>query len=239
MVQLMMTTGMTIKSLYPRALFATLLLSLTLSLGCGKGGEAPHLDGALTASLQRSEPYLPFQVASRIEVLETGDFYPCSDCHDDQVSNPKIRELEEEHDDIATEHGGGRFWCLTCHHPEDKDTLINMKGEVVSFDESFQLCGQCHYKNERDFYTGAHGKRTGSWQADRTLTTCVECHDPHSPSIKQRKALSPPPVRTGLSLQHKEGHAHEAPWDKILHSRMKTYGAAFFQTPQSSKKTEQ
>lgn len=146
------------------------------------------------------EAFPPFVVDSRADVLEDNGNYPCTDCHDedDQKSNPKIRELEEEHEDLNLVHGKGRFWCLTCHASENRDTLTSLKKQEISFDDSYLLCGQCHFQRQKDFFMGAHGKRKDSWQGEKKLTQCTECHNPHVPKIKDRPPVAVPKVRTGL-----------------------------------------
>jgi len=164
------------------------------------------------------EQYPPFTVSARIPVLEDEGLYPCSDCHDGDfvVSNPTVRELVEMHDtsEVKLQHGGGRFWCLTCHHSEDRDSLASLKGQPISFDESFLLCGQCHFDRQQDFFKGAHGKRLGNWQGERLVEVCTGCHDPHEPAIKPRKPFAPPAIRAGLSPAPPSHHTVKMPWEK-------------------------
>lgn len=151
--------------------------------------------------------YPPMSVKSRIEVLSEGDYYPCSDCHDEsQPPNPEVRELEDDHDTIALRHGKGQFWCLTCHNKDNRDELVSLKGKSISFDESFLLCGQCHFQRQKDFFFGGHGKRVESWQGEKVLTPCTECHNPHSPSFKPRKPFAAPRVRKGLESHQVKPH---------------------------------
>ena len=136
-----------------------------------------------------------FTVPLRKEDLE---YYPCAECHEDEPGNPKERILEEEHEDVRLEHGGGRFWCLTCHGSKDKNTLTSLKGLAIDFDQAFLLCGQCHFQRQKDWYFGGHGKRIGTWQKPRVIYSCPKCHDPHSPSIKPFVPAPPPLARAGL-----------------------------------------
>ena len=178
--------------------------------------EAPPVPAQLADPRQILEDYPPLAVSERIPVLEEEGLYPCSDCHDGDfvVSNPTVRVLEEMHDEIELSHGGGRFWCLTCHHPEDRDTLTSLKAQTISFDESFLLCGQCHYERQRDFFTGAHGKRLGGWQGERTIEACTGCHNPHTPAIEPQKPFAPPAICAGLSAAPDSHHAGQTPWEK-------------------------
>lgn len=174
----------------------------------------------LTAGGLTIEQAPPFQATPREDFLE---FVPCDDCHDSDTANLKIRRLEEEHEDLNFQHGGGRFWCYdACHTQKDMTTLTSLRGEAISFDESYKLCGQCHFQRQKDWYFGGHGKRMGawenpkeipvnrdelkvkdrekigSWDGKRVLFNCTACHDAHSPSIKPFKASPPPKVRAGL-----------------------------------------
>ena len=161
------------------------------------------------------EKYAPaFKVKLRKESqLES---YPCMDCHEDEETNLEIRELEEEHDELTLEHGGERFWCLTCHQPDNRDYLRSLKNNAIDFDQSYRLCGQCHFQRQKDWFFGAHGKRMGNWLGERKLYLCTECHDPHSPSIKPIKPNPPPKVRKGLVFVPNGTHLKAKVWEKHL-----------------------
>jgi Doubled CXXCH motif (Paired_CXXCH_1) len=122
--------------------------------------------------------------------------FPCSDCHADMEPNYKRRELKDMHTDIVLHHAEGQRWCLDCHNPTDRDKLRLVSGELISFSESYRLCGQCHGDKFRDWKVGVHGKRTGYWNGDKQYLLCAHCHNPHDPSFKPLKPL-PPPVRPG------------------------------------------
>lgn len=150
---------------------------------------------------ERDIYFLPFQVPPRKEELE---MYPCMDCHEDnETNNPIERKLEEEHEDIQLNHGGNRFWCPTCHMLSDKNNLRSLKSKNLGFNRSYLLCGQCHFQRQKDWFTGGHGKRIGTWNGDRIILTCTECHNPHSPSIKPKRP-DPPPER------------HKAPYNLVV-----------------------
>ena len=142
--------------------------------------------------------YQPFKVPSRKEALE---YFPCMDCHEDdsdgELNNPKERQLEEEHEGIVLTHGGERFWCHTCHNLKDMDYFRSMKNQKIDFDRSYQVCGQCHFERQKDWLFGGHGKRISDWNGERVVLLCVECHNPHSPDIKPRRADPPPKPRAG------------------------------------------
>jgi uncharacterized CHY-type Zn-finger protein len=86
-------------------------------------------------------------------------------------------------------HGGGNLWCLECHDNDDRDKLVRLNGELLTFNESHLLCGECHGPKLRDWDRGIHGSTTGYWDMSRdedasTLRKlCVECHLPHNPAF--------------------------------------------------------
>lgn len=166
----------------------------------------PPGDRTAPAPLERPEDLLArlptFTVEARTPVLEGRGNYPCSECHEGLDPDPRVRALVEEHDDVALFHGGGRFWCLTCHDADDRDALRSLDGKPISFDQSFLLCGQCHFAAQRDFVGGAHGKRIGTWEGERVLTSCVACHDAHDPSTKLRAPAEIPLTRKAIHARN-------------------------------------
>ena len=154
-----------------------------------------------------------FVVDGRKEEFEN---YPCLDCHEEDVKpNPKIRVLEEMHDDIELKHGGGRFWCLTCHSINNRNVLISFKSTPIDFNKSYLLCGQCHFQRQKDFFGGAHGKRKDTWNGPKKLTTCTECHNPHNPKIAPRKPVAVPKTRSGLNPMLPSGHKKQMIWKQM------------------------
>ena len=123
------------------------------------------------------------------------DVFPCSDCHDDQEVNPEQRVLEDMHEEIQIiNHNEEERWCLDCHNPDNRDVLRLASGRLVSFEESYYLCGQCHGTIFRDWKAGIHGRRTGEWNGKKTYRLCVHCHNPHQPRFKPL-APKPPPIK--------------------------------------------
>jgi hypothetical protein len=123
------------------------------------------------------------------------DIFPCSDCHEDQEVNSKRRVLEDMHEEIQIiNHNEEDRWCLDCHNPDDRDVLRLASGRLVSFEESYYLCGQCHGTIFRDWKAGIHGRRTGEWNGEKTYRLCVHCHNPHQPRFKPITP-QPPPVK--------------------------------------------
>ena len=121
--------------------------------------------------------------------------FPCSQCHADMVVNKKRRKLYY-HTNIQKmfNHAEKQRWCLDCHNPDDRDKLRLASGRLITFEESYYLCGQCHGTIFRDWKAGVHGKRTGMWNGKKEYRLCVHCHNPHSPRFKPLKPL-PPPIK--------------------------------------------
>lgn len=202
------------------AVAAAAVLAMALPLRYLAAARAAEVEKAPRKAAARPAP--AFTLEPRTEVLEERGNYPCTDCHDNttQKSNPKERELEEEHDDIAFPHGSGRFWCLNCHSALERDSLVDIKGRKISFDDSHQVCLQCHSERAQDFARGGHGKRLASWQGERVLQTCVECHNPHAPAIKARMPVAQPLLRKGLPAPEQHGaHERSKPWDAFRAAR--------------------
>ena len=119
--------------------------------------------------------------------------FPCTDCHDGKElpDNRTRRELKDAHDDIVLKHDEEHRWCLDCHDAENRDRLHLASGQPVPFEESYQVCGQCHGEKYRDWRAGVHGRRIGYWNGTKSYLLCVHCHSPHQPHFK---ALAPKPA---------------------------------------------
>lgn len=138
-------------------------------------------------------------------------FQPCSRCHEEGDTDPEPRRLKTRHTK-KIDHGGNRFWCLTCHDGDNMDFLRNSRNEQVGFERSYLICGSCHADRQRDWYFGGHGKRVSGWNGDRVILACTQCHDPHSPAQEPRKPRPPPPVRIGLERQEHHAPATHQLW---------------------------
>jgi hypothetical protein len=120
--------------------------------------------------------------------------FPCSDCHDPEIPiNRRQRELKIAHEEIVLHHDEENRWCLDCHDADDRDMLRLAGGKLVSFEESYKLCGQCHGDKYRDWRAGVHGRRTGFWNGEKSYLLCVHCHDSHSPEFAPLQPLPSPP----------------------------------------------
>jgi hypothetical protein len=131
----------------------------------------------------------------------TDGIFPCSDCHSGMEVNTKRRVLTDEHTNIIFKHAEKQRWCLDCHNANDRDMLRLYDGRLIPFTESYNLCGQCHGDIFRDWKAGIHGKRTGSWNGEKTYRLCVHCHDPHNPKFKAIKP-EPAPIRPSENGTH-------------------------------------
>lgn len=101
--------------------------------------------------------------------------------------NKEPRQLVMMHEAIVLDstklpHGRGSMWCLDCHHPKQRDKLVDHRDKPISFDQSQLLCGKCHGEVYRDWRDGIHGKRIGEWASTGTKRwfVCTECHNPHN-----------------------------------------------------------
>jgi hypothetical protein len=155
-----------------------------------------------------------FQVLPRQDKLR---YFPCAQCHKFLPANNEERALYAPHNKDLP-HGGKRFWCLTCHDPEDRNQLRTMNGKTVGFNESYEVCAQCHAQRAEDWRYGGHGKRVGTWNGERTIYSCVECHDPHDPPIKPIAPDAPPPPRIGFPPPEDHGHPPQRLWEVLLDS---------------------
>jgi hypothetical protein len=125
-----------------------------------------------------------FRVLARKSKIQR---YKCSSCHTEKKSPVKSGAILT-HGNIVINHGkdGNELTCIDCHHPEDRDYLEDKKGRKIDFDHSYQLCGQCHFRQKRDWTGGAHGKRVANWAGERVVYNCATCHNPHSPRFEKR-----------------------------------------------------
>jgi hypothetical protein len=113
--------------------------------------------------------------------------FKCSSCH----NNKKVSILNAadiSHADIKVNHGGKDtpMACNTCHMQDDRDFLVTSKGSKIDLDHVYDMCGQCHFRQKKDWVGGAHGKRLTYWAGERVVKNCTSCHNPHSPKFEKR-----------------------------------------------------
>ena len=138
---------------------------------------------------QRIEP--PTDVEPRTLYWPT---FPCTQCHENGVTNPEQRKLVKFHT-MRNElhHGDAPGWCYRCHSSNNRNMLI-ADGKEVTFDEGYKLCGSCHGDKLRDWKRSVHGFVKGHWNGKRTRRSCTGCHNPHGPAFEPMEALPPPPM---------------------------------------------
>lgn len=102
------------------------------------------------------------------------------------------------HNQTLTYHdklGPGNQACYACHVSTDwlMDSLQLASGQVISINDSSQLCGQCHQERYAAWNEGTHGI-PGTVAA----VPCVTCHNPHQPQVEFQSITKPPmpPVHT-------------------------------------------
>ncbi len=173
------------------------VLALAATAVTAEEHKKPHAAAVEVPKDQVQVPKPPF----------TEGIFPCSQCHDPSAMAPnqKRRVLKDMHTEISLHHGPDTRWCLDCHDAFSRDNLHLANGKLVSFNTSYQLCGQCHGDKLRDWRVGVHGKRTGMWNGAKQYLLCVHCHNPHSPHFKPLKPM-PPPARPE-AIQLKNGGA--------------------------------
>jgi len=159
--------------------------------------DATHVEAVLPLAVKTvpvSERYRGklFYTETRKDKLER---FSCSKCHNNQpVQIPRSAEMA--HGKIALAHGSEDrpLSCFTCHKKDERDYLVTEQGMKVDMDHSYQMCGQCHFRQKKDWVGGAHGKRISNWAGQRVVQNCTACHNPHSPRFEKRwpATYSPP-----------------------------------------------
>ena len=128
-----------------------------------------------------------FLVLGRLERIEKA---PCDRCHRESLERLVAKQAKEPrtaHWTVELNHAADSVMvCSTCHGREKMTELRTVNGTPVSFNHSYQLCGQCHSRQLQDWAGGAHGKRAGGWAPPRVVYSCAECHDPHQPRLHAR-----------------------------------------------------
>jgi hypothetical protein len=186
--------------------------ALVLAYGCGGAhppghagpimaaiadAEGPNENGGLsTAGMLRGEALErveghpdvhEFFVRSRDGKIEKT---PCEQCHKVPLARMKHDGKDGKpaaHWAVELKHAPAHVMnCRTCHLEDSMDKLKTLTAAPVSYQQSHQLCAQCHSKEAADWAGGAHGKRVAGWAPPRVAQTCVECHDPHQPAFTSR-----------------------------------------------------
>lgn len=116
--------------------------------------------------------------------------FPCANCHTQSLTalqQGKASGEKKSHWNIELVHAKeATMQCATCHDYSSFNQLHSLTGTPIEFDHSYQLCGQCHSTQLKDWLGGAHGKQLGGWSEPRVSQTCTGCHNPHKPAFETR-----------------------------------------------------
>ncbi len=192
---------------FQRKLSLILILSFLIFFGCKEYSEhtggvtltmkeatAPFDDKEIVESIPRipKNPVLVntryqggfFWTETRHDKIER---FRCSNCHNNNEA-PIDKAAKVAHGNIVLVHGPENkpLKCFTCHNQDERDFLNTERGTKIEMDHSYQMCGQCHFRQKRDWVGGAHGKRISYWAGKRTVMNCASCHDPHSPKFAKK-----------------------------------------------------
>jgi len=112
----------------------------------------------------------------------------CASCHSNLEPNLTRRSADAPamafHQGLIFDHGG--LSCVSCHNPQNYNTLRLADGATVPYPEFMTMCAQCHAPQARDWEHGAHGGMIGHWdrtRGPRSRKSCIDCHDPHAPKF--------------------------------------------------------
>lgn len=185
-----------------------LALTLVLPLPEAAASGPPGAETVMERINQAKEPFdpmkiesahqLPVKTVQAKEAYQGGNFkvlarkdeigrFRCSVCHSDKPVQTKDGALFT-HADVKLNHGRGKneLACIECHDEKNRDFLIDKQGRQIDYDHSYQLCGQCHFRQKRDWLGGAHGKREAYWAGERVVRNCTSCHNPHAPAFETK-----------------------------------------------------
>ncbi|PIE02897.1 MAG: hypothetical protein CSA81_05190 [Acidobacteria bacterium] len=167
-------------------------------------GERPEFPAAAKADsyIEQNRARNPHNAAVYQRRITSVNAYECNDCHQhflEPVSTGKQRTIIGEHTQITFKHGPEKL-CFDCHNRENRMTLIAPDGSNLPFNRAEEMCISCHGIRYRDWKEGLHGKTVGFWdpsmQKESDRLHCLDCHDPHAPSVHDLKP-APPPHRPG------------------------------------------
>ncbi|HSG07835.1 MAG TPA: cytochrome c3 family protein [Longimicrobiales bacterium] len=118
----------------------------------------------------------------------------CAECH----AREGLRDLmpsSSAHLTIRLGHPSGHYRnCFTCHAPENPGLLALQDGNLVTLDEAYRKCAECHFMQAESWAGGGHGKRLAGWQSERVILSCTGCHNPHSPKFPVRRPVTFPKI---------------------------------------------
>ena len=128
-----------------------------------------------------AESVYVYKVMPRVQDLHT---YPCQRCHKTFKPGRMEREMQAPHADFVFKHMEEVRKCTFCHSSSSPNQLNLLDGTLISYNEIYRLCGQCHGKVKYNWEHGMHGSLAGHWDGERTIFNCSICHNPHSPKFE-------------------------------------------------------
>ena len=134
--------------------------------------------------IEVTENEITFLIPNRKNKIKS---FKCTECHTKPLVKMQGKDIKKAHWNIKLNHADlNTMNCVTCHNGNNMDNLKSITGHDIDFNKSYKLCSQCHQKQYKDWTGGAHGKRLESWATPRASMTCVNCHNPHSPSFETK-----------------------------------------------------
>lgn len=118
--------------------------------------------------------------------------FPCSECHQSFQSKEQTKDLRFPHAGLQLKHMLEVKKCDFCHSKKNSNMLHLLDGVLISYDESYKICSQCHGKIATNWKKGLHGKIGGQWDGERLHFNCTLCHNAHDPKFKPMEAVAPP-----------------------------------------------
>jgi hypothetical protein len=147
------------------------------------GTAAAPLSGSVVM-VDSHDTVRPFWTETRKDKMSR---FSCIQCHNNQnVTEANAAAIA--HGNIRLVHGSGdkQLSCYSCHNRQERDYLSSETVEKLDMDHSYALCGQCHFRQKKDWAGGAHGKRVADWSGARVVKNCTACHNPHTPRFQKR-----------------------------------------------------
>ena len=141
-----------------------------------------YIDGMNMIEVTENE--ITFLIPTRKDKIKS---FKCTECHTQPLAKMQTKDIKKAHWNIKLNHAESTTMnCVTCHNSTNMDELRSITGHGIDFNKSYKLCSQCHQQQYKDWTGGAHGKRIESWAPPRASLTCVNCHNPHSPSFETK-----------------------------------------------------
>jgi len=119
----------------------------------------------------------------------------CAICHTPVEGSSlasSVAQGTDAHAAVSMNHG--ELACGSCHS-QGTQSLHLADGQDLGWEQSMELCSQCHGVQRRDYDHGSHGGMTGYWnlkKGPRSRNSCVDCHTPHSPQMSPVMPVLPP-----------------------------------------------